>query len=159
MEKEVSRLKLENEKLEKDNKDLKNKKKFGSTGKIPSLVNHPKGSNNIQTNKTKKRVSFSIERKLYLNNKFSFKHSKSAKIETSGILKKKDEKNIIMSNTPNESNEINKLREDIALLKVQFFNREFENETLIAKYKGIIKSIKKECNRMGMNLNFDLNCM
>ena len=160
MEKEISRLKLENEKLEKDNKAFKNKKKFGSTGKIPSLVNYPKGSNNTQTNKTKKRVSFSIERKLFLNNKFTFEHSKSQKIGSYGILKKKEEKNIIISNTPNnESNEINKLKEDIALLKVQFFNRDFENETLIAKYKGVIKSIKQECKKMGMNLNLDLNNM
>ena len=56
-----------------------------------------------------------------------------------------------------ESDEINKLREEIGLLKVEFLNKEFENETLIAKYKGIIKSFIEQCKKMGISLNLDLN--
>ena len=52
--------------------------------------------------------------------------------------------------------ENDKLKEKSALLKVQFLNKEFENETYIAKYKGIIKSISLQCQKLGMALNFDL---
>jgi hypothetical protein len=58
---------------------------------------------------------------------------------------------------PKESDEIDKLKEEMTLLKVQFLNKEFENETAIAKYKSIIKSIIQNCKQHGINLNLDVN--
>ena len=57
----------------------------------------------------------------------------------------------------NYENEIDKLKGDIAVWKVKYLNQELENETWIAKYKNIIKSINEQCKKKGIKLNFNIN--
>ena len=52
--------------------------------------------------------------------------------------------------------EIDKLKGDIANWKVKFLNQELENETMIVKYKNIIKSINNQCIKRGIDLNLDI---
>ncbi len=179
MEKEVGKLRLENEKLEKENKTLKKIQKYGNDN-LMSLIKRPKFNKSLKKSRSRKSINFYGE---------SFANEKQNVIQITNIKINDDKKNI--PNTSEESKKINELNEEInkmneeinklneeinklneeinklteendklkeksALLKVQFLNKEFENETYIAKYKGIIKSISLQCQKLGMALNFDL---
>ena len=85
------------------------------------------------------------------NNKLINKYNFEKEVE---IFKKMQE-----DKTKNMSNEINKLKEDIALIKIKYYNKDLENETLIIKYKNILKSIGNECKKFGIKLNINLNCV
>ena len=148
MEKEVSRLKLENDVLTKDNKALKEKikKQKFDTGNDDLMKMIKKSHNNSSAHKVKKRISITIVKDNNNNtNKVSFE-------KQVGTLKRIQE-----DETKNMTDEIDKLKEDIALMKVKYLNQELENETLIAKYKSILKSIVKQCNIKGIKLNLILN--
>jgi hypothetical protein len=148
MEKEVSRLKIENEALVKGNKVLKekiNKQKF-DTDNDDLMKMIKRNYNNSSGQKVKKRISITIVKDNNNNtNKISFE-------KQVGALKRIQE-----DETKNMAGEIDKLKEDIALMKVKYLNQELENETLIAKYKSILKSIVKQCNIKGIKLNLNLN--
>ena len=151
MEKEVSRLKIENDKLIKDNKDLKdniNKLKYNSENDdLMKLIKKNYNNYNCSDQKAKrKRISvINISENNKLNNKFNFE-------KEVGIFKKMQEEE-----TKKMSNEINKLKEDIALIKIKYYNKDLENETLIVKYRNILKSIGNECKKFGIKLNLNLN--
>lgn len=149
--KNVSRLKIENDKLIKDNKDLKdniNKLKFNSENDdLMKLVKKKYNNYNCSDQKVKrKRISvINISDNNKTTNPFNFE-------KEVGIFKKMAE-----DKTKNLSNEINKLKEDIALIKIKYYNKDLENETLIAKYRNILKSIGNECKKLGIKLNLNLN--
>lgn len=149
MEKEVSRLKLENETLVKDNKVLKDKmskQKFDTDNDDLMKMIKKHHHNNSTSKKVKKRISITIVKDQNNNtNKVSFE-------KQVGTLKRIQE-----DETKNMADEIDKLKEDIALMKVKYLNQELENETLIAKYKSILKSIVRQCNKKGIKLNLNLN--
>ena len=153
MEKEVSRLKLENEKLEKDNKTLKKeKKKFESNDSLINLSKHLLSKKIRNKNRSGLALAYVKDNKepQYKDNKSKLE-KKTVIIET---IKNKDEK---VNEPSKESIEIDKLREELILLKVKFLNKEFENETIIAKYKGIIKSIIQQCKKFDIILDSDIN--
>jgi hypothetical protein len=50
-----------------------------------------------------------------------------------------------------------KLKEKITLMKINYFNKDLENETLIAKYRWIIKKILEQSKKLGIKLNLNLN--
>jgi len=158
MEKEVSRLKIENEKLEKDNKTLKKIQKYDmGNDNLMNLSKRPKV--NISAKKVKKKISITILQDPSTSKKSLFEKKKNTQAAQITTIKNTDDSNKAPSPVKEnkESDEINKLREEIGLLKVEFLNKEFENETLIAKYKGIIKSIIEKCKKTGISLNLDLN--
>ena len=158
MEKEVSRLKIENEKLEKDNKTLKKIQKYDmGNDNLMNLSKRPKV--NISAKKLKKKISITILQDPSTSKKSFFEKKKNTQEAQITTIKNTEDSNKAPSPVKEnkESDEINKLREEIGLLKVEFLNKEFENETLIAKYKGIIKSFIEQCKKMGISLNLDLN--
>ena len=158
MEKEVSRLKIENEKLEKDNKTLKKIQKYDmGNDNLMNLSKRPKV--NISAKKLKKKISITILQDPSTSKKSFFEKKKNTQAAQITTIKNTEDSNKAPSPVKEnkESDEINKLREEIGLLKVEFLNKEFENETLIAKYKGIIKSFIEQCKKMGISLNLDLN--
>ena len=158
MEKEVSRLKIENEKLEKDNKTLKKIQKYDmGNDNLMNLSKRPKV--NISAKKLKKKISITILQDPSTSKKSFFEKKKNTQAAQITTIKNTEDSNKAPSPVKEnkESDEINKLREEIGLLKVEFLNKEYENETLIAKYKGIIKSFIEQCKKMGISLNLDLN--
>jgi len=158
MEKEVSRLKIENEKLEKDNKTLKKIQKYDmGNDNLMNLSKRPKV--NISAKKLKKKISITILQDTSTSKKSFFEKKKNTQAAQITTIKNTEDSNKAPSPVKEnkESDEINKLREEIGLLKVEFLNKEYENETLIAKYKGIIKSFIEQCKKMGISLNLDLN--
>ena len=142
MEKEVSRLNIENEKLAADYKALKekmNKEKYEESA--DDLMNFVKKQyNNMRTSQ---KVKLSKLTGIKDNNTAGFEKQ----IETLKKMKEDEQKSFL--------NEIDKLKGDIAILKVRHLNQELENETMIAKYKSIIKSINEQCIKKGLKFNIN----
>ena len=147
MEKENDRLKIENEKLNKDYKSLKdklNKQKYDI--EADNLMNTIKKQYNVLRMTTKNKDSNNIK-DISITNKIYYEKQ----IETLKKMKE-NEKKILLD-------EIDKLKGDLAMLKIKFLNQNYENETLIVKYKNIIKTIYKECNKRGIKFNFNFNVL
>ena len=146
MEKEVSRLKLENEKLEADYKALKDqiKKNKYDTSNDNFMIYVKKQYENLRMSR-KKRVSFSGLKEIPFANKTQLEKQ----IDTLKQIKEDEKKNYI--------EEIDKLKSDIAIWKVKCLNQELENETLMVKYKNRIKSVYEICTKKGIKFNLNLN--
>ena len=146
MEKEISRLKEENEKLQSDYKSLKekiNKQKYEeSADDLMSSVKKLHESIRISKKLRKLSISGAHPRS------FSKKKTLEKQLDTLKQINE-DEKNRFMD-------EIDKLKGDIAVMKVKFMNKELENEMMIAKYRNILRSISEQCNKIGIKLNFSL---
>ena len=146
MEKEVSRLNSENEKLTNDYKALKekiNRQKYEENA--DDLMNSIKEFHkNQRNNKTLRHSSTKIKDIPFANRK-----NLEKQIDALKQIKEDEKKNF--------ENEIDKLKGDIAVWKVKYLNQELENETMIVKYKNIIKSINEQCKKKGIKLNFNIN--
>ena len=143
MEKEVNRLKTDNEKIIEENKKLKNtinKQKYDKDA--DNLMNTIQNNYNILRASSKNRYSLRNNiRDITFDNKAFYEKQIEA------IKKMKEsEKKILLD-------EIDKLKGDIAILKVKFLNQNLENETNIVKYKNIIKTVYRECNKRGIKFN------
>ena len=142
MEKEVSRLNMENEKLVADYKALKekmNKEKYEESA--DELMNFVKKQyDNMRTSQKFKLAKLTGIKD---NNTSGFEKQ----IETLKKMKEDEQKSFL--------NEIDKLKGDIAILKVRHLNQELENETMIAKYRSIIKSINEQCIKKGLKFNIN----
>ena len=146
MEKEVSRLKSENEKLEADYKALKDqiKKNKYDTSNDNFMIYVKKQYENLRMSR-KKRVSFSGLKEIPFANKTQLEKQ----IDTLKQIKEDEKKNYV--------EEIDKLKSDIAVWKVKCLNQELENETLLVKYKNRIKSVYEICTKKGIKFNLNLN--
>ena len=146
MEKEVSRLKLENEKLEADYKALKdkfNKNKY-DTSKDNFMIYVKKQYENLRMSR-KKRISFSGLKEIPFANKTQLEKE----IDTLKQNREDERKKF--------NEEIDKLKSDIAQWKVKCLNQEYENETLLVKYKNRIKDVYELCNKKGIKFNLNVN--
>ena len=147
MEKEVNRLKTENEKLNVEYKKLKdkiNKEKYDI--KNDDLMSSIKKQYNILRMSDQSKSSMNKVNDISLSNKLFYEKQ----IET--LKKLKENENKILSD------ETDKLKGKIAILKVKYLNQNLENETIIVKYKNIIKTIYQECSKRGIKFNcFNLN--
>ena len=144
MEKEVSRLKSENNKLVEDYKSLKerfNKQKY-ENGADELMESIRRRHNTVRNKKQKK-----------------FGNKNAPNLEENADINKQMEalKKIKDDEKKNLMDEIDKLKGDIAILKVKFLNQEFENETLLIKYKNYLKGIGQECKARGIRLNLNLS--
>jgi hypothetical protein len=146
MEKEVSRLKTENEKLVEDFKLLKEKmKKQKYEEGADELMNLIKNShrNTRKSLKLPKLNTFGMK-DIPIENKKQMEKQ----IDAINQIKGDEKQNLL--------DEIDKLKGDIAVWKVKFLNQELENETMIVKYKNIIKTINNQCIQRGIKLNFSI---
>lgn len=148
MEKEVGRLKMENEKLTQDYKILKdkfNKQKFES-GADELMENIKRRHHNtVKGNKKSRRFNPSSDKNIPI---LDVNEDLNKQMEAFKKIKEDEQKNLM--------NEIDKLKGDIAISKVKFLNQELENETLLVKYKNYLKIIGVECKKRGIRLNLKL---
>ena len=144
MEKEVSRLKIENEKLVEDYNNLKYKiKKQQYNVENDSLLNTIKKHSNLL-----RRVSILNNIPIDENDISSSKRENFEKgLESLKTTKKKESETF--------TNEIDKLKEENVALKVKYLNYYLESETVISRYKNIIKAIEQECNKKGFKFNLN----
>ena len=142
MEEEYNILKIEKDKLIEENKKLKekiNKQKYDL--EEDSLMNTIKKQYNVLRMSTQIKNQSDNARNISLTDKIIYEKQ----IETLKIMKENEKKLF--------SDEIDKLKGDLAILKVKYLNQNLENETMIIKYKNIIKTIYQECNKRGIKLN------
>ena len=144
MEKEVSRLKTENEQLVGDYNNLKykmNKQQYNVEN--DNLLNTIKKHSNLL-----RRVSILNNIPIDENDVSLAKKGKSEKeLENLKTTKKKENETF--------PNEIDKLKEEIVNLKVKYLNHYLESETIISRYKNIIKAIEQECSKKGFKFNLN----
>ena len=147
MEKEINRLKFENAKLIEDYKILnENMKKQKYDIDADILMNSIKKQFNTLRMSTKNDVTMNNIKDISLSNKKIYEKQ----IETLKKMKENENKAFL--------NEIDKLKGELAILKVKYLNQNLENETIIVKYKNIIKTIYQECNKRGIKFNiFNFN--
>ena len=145
MEQEVGKLKMENEKLRQDYKDLKdkfNKQKFGS-GADELMENIKRRHHNtVKGNKKNRRFNAGSGKNIPTLDE---NEDLNRQMEAFKKIKEDEKKNLM--------DEIDKLKGDIAISKVKFLNQELENETLLVKYKNYFKIIGEECKKRGIRLN------
>ena len=155
----LDKIKLEYQKdLEyKDkNKDLLLQKPKNEISNQYFMINANKINDNLNINminsscsKEKNILSISVEKENSMNEQINFsKRSKTIEPRDNGDKIGKEE--IIKSET-------DRLKEEMAKLKIKYLNMEFENETKIAKYKNILKNIEQQCKKVGVkvDLNFE----
>ena len=145
MEKEIIRLTMENEKITKEYKELKdkmNKQKYDIDA--DNLMNTIKKQYNALRMTTREKTSSNDIKEISFVNKTYYEKQ----IEALRKMKEDEKKKLL--------DEMDKLKGDIAVLKIKYLNQNYENETLIIKYKNIIKTINQECKKRGIKLNFSI---
>ena len=145
MEKEIIRLTMENEKITKEYKELKdkmNKQKYDIDA--DNLMNTIKKRYNALRMTTREKTSSNDIKEISFVNKTYYEKQ----IEALRKMKEDEKKKLL--------DEMDKLKGDIAVLKIKYLNQNYENETLIIKYKNIIKTINQECKKRGIKLNFNI---
>ena len=144
MEKEIIRLTMENEKITKEYKELKdkmNKQKYDIDA--DNLMNTIKKQYNALRMTTREKTSSNDIKEISFVNKTYYEKQ----IEALRKMKEDEKKKLL--------DEMDKLKGDIAVLKIKYLNQNYENETLIIKYKNIIKTINQECKKRGIKLHFN----
>ena len=145
MEKEIIRLTMENEKITKEYKELKdkmNKQKYDIDA--DNLMNTIKKQYNALRMTTREKTSSNDIKEISFVNKTYYEKQ----IEALRKMKEDEKKKLL--------DEMDKLKGDIAVLKIKYLNQNYENETLIIKYKNIIKTINQECKKRGIKLSFNI---
>ena len=136
---------MENEKLTKEYKELKdkmNKQKYDIDA--DNLMHNIKKQYNALRMTTREKTSSNDIKEISFGNKTYYEKQ----IEALRKMKEDEKKKLL--------DEMDKLKGDIAMLKIKYLNQNYENETLIIKYKNIIKTINKECKKRGIKLNFNI---
>ena len=110
--------------------------------------------NNSSSKKVKKKLSITIVKDKEINNEIKNNTKTLDKTETA-IKSNENEK--INETEKNLVDENEKLKDEITKLKVKHLNMEFENESKLVKLKNIIKNIEKQCNKLGVKIDFNFN--
>ena len=144
LDKEIEKLKAQNEVLIKDNEDIKKKLE--------------------EEIKKREEVSFKVPRK----REYTLINARKKNITKKGTLL---ETNIDKINFEKQLAALKKIKEDekkdfeeqidkismeLAILKVKYSNHQFESDSLLLKYKNTIKSIANQCKKKGIKLSINL---
>ena len=152
LEKNIEKLKIENEELSKKNKELKvqlEKEKQLEKLKLAKST----FENNESNNKGKSLNSFrrvqTLSRK-EISKTANFEKEKNLLQKQIDMLKqlKEEEKK-------DYETKIEKIKIDLEMLKVKFLNKKIEDDNIILKYKNIIKSISNQCKAKGIKLSMN----
>jgi len=148
LEKNIEKLKIENDDLNKNNKELKEQLE---QEKLKEKITKP-----IKTENTGLRGLSALRRVQTLSRKQT---TKAANIEKDKLLLQKNYdrlKQLREDDKKNYEDQIEKLKLDIVTIKVKFLNKQYEDEKLLLKYKNTIKSIANQCKIKGIKLSLNL---
>ena len=148
LEKNIEKLKIENDDLNKNNKELKEQLE---QEKLKEKITKP-----IKTENTGLRGLSALRRVQTLSRKQT---TKAANIEKDKLLLQKNYdrlKQLREDDKKNYEDQIEKLKLDIVTIKVKFLNKQYEEEKLLLKYKNTIKSIANQCKIKGIKLSLNL---
>jgi len=148
LEKNIEKLKIENDDLNKNNKELKEQLE---QEKLKEKITKP-----IKTENTGLKGLSALRRVQTLSRKQT---TKAANIEKDKLLLQKNYdrlKQLREDDKKNYEDQIEKLKLDIVTIKVKFLNKQYEDEKLLLKYKNTIKSIANQCKIKGIKLSLNL---
>ena len=148
LEKNIEKLKIENDDLNKNNKELKEQLE---QEKLKEKITKP-----IKTENTGLKGLSALRRVQTLSRKQT---TKAANIEKDKLLLQKNYdrlKQLREDDKKNYEDQIEKLKLDIVMIKVKFLNKQYEEEKLLLKYKNTIKSIANQCKIKGIKLSLNL---
>jgi len=148
LEKNIEKLKIENDDLNKNNKELKEQLE---QEKLKEKITKP-----IKTENTGLNGLSALRRVQTLSRKQT---TKAANIEKDKLLLQKNYdrlKQLREDDKKNYEDQIEKLKLDIVTIKVKFLNKQYEEEKLLLKYKNTIKSIANQCKIKGIKLSLNL---
>ena len=161
LEKNIEKLKLENEDLTNNNKELSDKYNKLENAYNELLIKKNENNNTkvIDTfkqqefNELKKMKAFRSVLDLSIKkSQKSFELKKEKK-----ILKQKYEelKKLKEEQQKEYEKEIEKMTIDLSNVKAIFFNKQLEDEVIIDKYKNMFNSIASQCKLKGIKLSFN----
>ena len=148
LEQNIVKLKIENDDLNKNNKELKEQLE---QEKLKEKITKP-----IKTENTGLNGLSALRRVQTLSRKQTIK---AANIEKDKLLLQKNYdrlKQLREDDKKNYEDQIEKLKLDIVTIKVKFLNKQYEDEILLLKYKNTIKSIANQCKIKGIKLSLNL---
>ena len=148
LEKNIEKLKIENDDLNKNNKELKEQLE---QEKLKEKITKP-----IKTENTGLKGLSALRRVQTLSRKQT---TKAANIEKDKLLLQKNYdrlKQLREDDKKNYEDQIEKLKLDIVTIKVKFLNKQYEDEKLLLKYKNTIKSMANQCKIKGIKLSLNL---
>ena len=148
LEKNIEKLKIENDDLNKNNKELKEQLE---QEKLKEKITKP-----IKTENTGLNGLSALRRVQTLSRKQTIK---AANIEKDKLLLQKNYdrlKQLREDDKKNYEDQIEKLKLDIVTIKAKFLNKQYEDEKLLLKYKNTIKSIANQCKIKGIKLSLNL---
>ena len=148
LEQNIVKLKIENDDLNKNNKELKEQLE---QEKLKEKITKP-----IKTENSGLRGLSALRRVQTLSRKQT---TKAANIEKDKLLLQKNYdrlKQLREDDKKNYEDQIEKLKLDIVTIKVKFLNKQYEDEKLLLKYKNTIKSIANQCKIKGIKLSLNL---
>jgi hypothetical protein len=145
LDKELERLRAQNEGLIKDNekmkKDLDNAKKEISE-KRPSTRRMELTQSILDTTR---KTTLVRKRTILEKNMDSLKFEK----QMNALKKIKDDEKAYFEK------EIERLNLELAEMKINTLNKQYENDSLLAKYKNCIRSISSQCKKKGIKLKIN----
>ena len=144
LEQNIVKLKIENDDLNKNNKELKEQ------------LEQEKLKEKIAKPNTGLKGLSALRRVQTLSRKQT---TKAANIEKDKLLLQKNYdrlKQLREDDKKNYEDQIEKLKLDIVTIKVKFLNKQYEEEKLLLKYKNTIKSIANQCKIKGIKLSLNL---
>lgn len=144
LDKEIEKLKALNETLFNDNKTLKKKLEEGR--KRGDDDNFPKKTVTFKLGKKKKPQPLPKRGTMFVANMDKVVYEKQ--LNAFKKIKEEEKKDY--------EHKIEKVRMELATLKVKFSNYQFESDTLLAKYKNTLKSISTQCKKNGIKLSLNL---
>ena len=150
LEKNIEKLKIENEELSKNNKELK--VELEKEKQLKKLNLAKSSFERFDSNKKEKNVG-AFRRVQTLSRK---ELSKSTSIEKEkNLLQKQIDmmKKIREEEKKNYQTQIDKIKQDMEIMKLKFVNKQMDCDNLLLKYKNIFKSISNQCKAKGIKLS------
>ena len=146
LEREAEKLRAQNEVLTKDNKELKKE------------LDKKKKDEDLTYSQPRKRQFTVVSRKNNNNNRYGRRGSNSENLMDKTNFEKQlyALKMIKEEEKKDYEKQIDKIRMELAMLKVKNSNHQFETDTLLIKYKNTIKSIATQCKKKGIKLSLNL---
>ena len=157
MENQINILQLENENLKQKKTNEKNEElslddRYANSENLKHSVTT--NINKSTGKKIKKRLSITIVKDKQNNNEI--KNVTKTLDKKEEIIKPKEvEKRNEKEKNLEDENE--KLKDEITKLKLKHLHMEFENESKLVKLKNVIKNIEKQCNKVGVKIDFNFN--
>ena len=133
---------VKNEYEEKENEIMKIKEDYGKLQKEYSALTERIKKNRRENESPKSKIKY-IYKDISLGLKEKYESTIQELIEKNEEIKKDYNK------------QLQEINSNYGAMKVEYLNKQFENESKLMKMKKIIKSLIRQCDEMGIKLNID----